>query len=206
MNLRRVGVLGGSFDPPHLAHLALARTAIDALKLDELRWLPAAAPWQKAGRVITDTVHRRAMVAALIASQPRMAIDDRELKRGGVTYTIDTVRELVAESPDTDWFLIIGQDQYARFDTWRDWRELLGQVTLAVAARAGEPPQAPAALAAVPHRMVVLPMPRTDIAAREIRQRRALGEDVAALVGAKVAGYIARHALYTSRATGQPRS
>ena len=212
----RIGLLGGSFDPPHLAHLALARLAVRALALDELRWLPAGAPWQKAGRTMAPAAHRAAMLAELLADQPddvpndrpadapaaalarpvRQVIDERELRRGGPTFTIDTVRELQAEHPGADWFFILGQDQYARFDSWRDWPELLQRLTLAVAGRAGQPPTPPPALAAVPHRVVALDLPRQDIAASDIRVRLASGRPVAALVGRRVAGYIDQHQLY----------
>ncbi len=198
----RIGLLGGSFDPPHLAHLALGRVALRQLALDELRWLPAGAPWQKAGRVMASTDHRAAMLALLLVTEPRCVIDSRELQRVGLTYTIDTVRELQAERPQAEWFLILGQDQYARFDTWRDWAELAQRLTLAVAGRAGQAPQAPAALASLAHRLVTLDLPATDIAASDIRARIADGQTVTALVGERVAGYIEQHQLYSH----QPRN
>lgn len=196
MLARRVGILGGSFDPPHRAHRALGEVATATLALDELRWLPALSPWQKAGRPMTDAAHRLAMLRLLIAGEPRWTIDERELRRAGPTYTIDSVRAMQAEAPDAHWTLVIGQDQYGRFDTWRDWRELLERLTLAVAARAGEPPTPPPALQSLPHRLIVLEMPRLDIAASDIRTRCAAGEPVHALVGEPIAGYIARHGLY----------
>jgi nicotinate-nucleotide adenylyltransferase len=199
---RRIGLLGGSFDPPHLAHLALGRVATRALELDELRWLPARAPWQKAERVMAGVDDRLAMLRLLVEGEPRWVIDERELRREGLTYTIDTVRELAAEQPGADWFMIIGQDQYARFDTWRDWRELLQRLTLAVAARQGAEPQAPPALAQLAHRVVLLTLPRLDISASDIRRRCAAGAspvDLEPLVGAPIAGYIARHGLYRGR-------
>lgn len=206
---RRVGVLGGSFDPPHLAHRALGRIARDTLALDELRWLPAGAPWQKAGRTMAAPEHRLAMLALLLQGEPGCVIDRRELDRTGPTYTLDTVRALQAEAdaartgqggevaPPTDWFLVIGQDQYARFDTWHGWRELLDRVQLAVAAREGlTTVQPPPALAALPHRCTVLPLPRHDISASAIRERRARGEPIDLLVGPAVARYIDQHHLY----------
>lgn len=196
MTARRIGILGGSFDPPHRAHRALGEVACAALALDELRWLPALAPWQKAGRAMTDAAHRLAMLRLLIAGEPRWSIDERELRRAGPTYTIDSVRAMQAEEPGAHWFLVIGQDQYGRFDTWRDWPELLERLTLAVAARAGDAPAPPPALQALAHRRVVLEMPRLDIAASDIRTRCAAGEPVHALVGEPIAGYIARHGLY----------
>ncbi len=197
--VRRIGLLGGSFDPPHLAHLALGQLAFQALALDELRWLPAGAPWQKAGRVMASPAHRAAMLAALLGGAPGHVVDTRELDRSGPTYTIDTVRELQAELPGADWFFILGQDQYARFDTWRGWPELLQRLTLAVAGRDGQAPTPPAALAAMPHRVVALPLPRQDIAASDIRRQLAAGASAAAiapLVGAAVAGYIDQHQPY----------
>ena len=199
MAVRKIGLLGGSFDPPHLAHLALGRLATQQLALDELRWLPAGAPWQKAGRQMAPAADRAAMLAALLHGEPGQVIDTRELTRSGPTYTIDTVRELQAELPGADWFFILGQDQYGRFDTWRDWPELLQRLTLAVAGRAGQPPMPPSALAAVPHRVVALPLPRHDIAASDIRRQLAAGVTGAALaplVGPAVAGYIDQHQPY----------
>jgi nicotinate-nucleotide adenylyltransferase len=192
----RIGLLGGSFDPPHLAHLALARTALQALHLDELWWLPAGQPWQKAGRALADGTHRAAMVRLLVQDEPRFRLDARELDRPGPTFTVDTVRECRAERPDAAFFLILGQDQYGRLDTWREWPALLGEVTLAVAARSGQPPLPPPALAAHPHRLEVLPladMPESSTALREALTR---GDEVSPMVGQAVAGYIARHHLY----------
>ena len=203
---RRIGLLGGSFDPPHLAHLALGRLARQALALDELRWLPAGAPWQKVGRLMAPAAHRAAMLGLLLADEPDALVDLRELQRDGATFTIDTLRQLQAEQLSADqlnvdpaqaeWFLILGQDQYSRFDTLRDWPELLRRCSLAVAGRAGQAPQAPAALAAVPHRLYRLDLPPQDIAASDIRTRLAAGQPVAALVGERIAGYISQHGLY----------
>jgi nicotinate-nucleotide adenylyltransferase len=154
---------------------------------------------------MTAASHRLAMLAALLADEPGQVIDERELHRSGPTYTIDTVRELQAESPGAQWFFILGQDQYGRFDTWRDWPELLSRLTLAVAAREGQAPLAPPALAAVPHRLAVLPLPRQDIAASDIRARAAAGQAIDALVGERVARYIDQHRLYATGAAGAVR-
>jgi nicotinate-nucleotide adenylyltransferase len=192
----RIGLLGGSFDPPHLAHLSLARTALQTLDLDELWWLPAGQPWQKAGRALEAGVHRSAMVRLLIQGEPRFRLDERELRRTGPTYTVDTVRECRAAHPEADFFLILGQDQYGRLDTWRDWPALLQDVTLAVAGRAGEAPAAPAALAGHPHRLEVLPLPDIPVSSSALREALARGDEVSLMVGEAVAGYIARHHLY----------
>ena len=194
----RIGLFGGSFDPPHLAHRALGRVAMQALALDELRWLPAGAPWQKASRLMAPAVHRLAMLTELLAGEPGQAIDERELQRSGPTYTITTVRELQAEQPAASWFFILGQDQYGHFDSWREWPELLSRLTLAVAARDGQAPRPPPAVAGLPHRLEVLPLPRLDIAASDIRARAAAGQPITALVGERVARYIDQHRLYAT--------
>ncbi len=198
---RSIGLLGGSFDPPHLAHLALARAAIDQLPLDELRWLPAGLPWQKQreGRVLAPAADRLAMLHALVDGEPRMAIDDREMRRTGPSYTIDTLRELAAEQPGARLWLVLGQDQYARLDTWRDWPQLLQRAGLAVAARSGQAVQGPPDVAATPHALRVLRLPELPHAATDIRRLAAEGaaiDALATLAGTPVARYIALHSLY----------
>jgi cytidyltransferase-like protein len=98
MSAVRLGLFGGSFDPPHQAHLALARAALAQLGLDSLLWLPAGRPWQKARELAPDA-DRLAMLRLLVAGEPRFAIDERELQRAGPSYTIDTLRELRSERP-----------------------------------------------------------------------------------------------------------
>lgn len=190
-----LALFGGSFDPPHLAHLALAALARDTLDAP-VRWLPAGQPWQKAGRRLADGAHRAAMVQRLIDGQPRMALDRRELDREGPTYTIDTVRELAAEHPGTPLWLVIGQDQYARLHTWHQAPALLQAAGLAVAARDGVAPAVPPELAALPHRLRVLPLPAMPISATDVRHRVAGGLPVSPMVGDAVAGYIDLHHLY----------
>jgi len=191
----RIGLFGGSFDPPHDAHVALATLALRELALDELRWIPAGQPWQKA-RVITPSAHREAMVRLAMGDEPRFVFERCEIRRNGPSYTLDTVRELQAAQPGAQWFLIIGQDQYAGLHTWRDWRELLGLVTLAVANRPGAVAEPHADVRAFAHRAVPLPM--LDIASTDIRARVAAGQDISALVPASVARYIEVHRLYQS--------
>ena len=192
----RIGLLGGSFDPPHLAHLSLAQSALHSLRLDEVRWLPAGQPWQKAGREMASGAHRAEMVRLLIASEPCFHLDERELLRPGATYTVDTVQECRAQQPEAEFFLILGQDQYARLGTWRDWQRLLAEVTLAVAARGGEQPTPCAVLAGHPHRLEVLPLPDIPVSSSALREALTRGDDVSPMVGQAVAGYIARHHLY----------
>jgi nicotinate-nucleotide adenylyltransferase len=189
--LRRIGLFGGSFDPVHNAHLALARQALDQLTLDELRWVPVGQAWQKA-RAMTPATQREAMLRLAIEGEPRFVLERCELQRAGPSYTLDTLRELQAATPGADWFLLIGQDQYRNLHTWRGVDELLQRVTLAVAQRPGEPAAADSRIAP----MVVLAMPPMDIAATDIRHRVAEGADISALVPPAVALYIRQQGLY----------
>jgi nicotinate-nucleotide adenylyltransferase len=193
----KVGIFGGSFDPVHNAHVALARQALSELALDELIWLPAGQPWQKR-RVLAPVADREAMVRLAIEGEPRFTLSRIETCRSGPSYTVDTVRELRAQRPGVSLHLVIGQDQYAGFHTWHGWEELLGLVTLAVANRAANRPDASLSadpqVLRVPHEAVALPM--MDISSTDIRARIAHGQGIADLVPAPVARYIARHHLY----------
>ncbi|MGY0194828.1 nicotinate (nicotinamide) nucleotide adenylyltransferase [Leptothrix sp. BB-4] len=198
---RRIGLFGGSFDPVHQGHRALADAAVQALGLDELRWVVAGQPWQKAGRQLAPADERVAMVEAAIADAPGQRVERIEVDRSGPSYTIETVRALqAAESPDVDWWLLIGQDQHANFTSWRDWRELLGRVALAVAARDGVEPVPSPELAGVPHRWQVVPMPPHPASATAIRRRLAGGESAQLLapgwLAPGVADLIERRGLY----------
>jgi len=191
--MRRVGVFGGSFDPVHNAHVALAGLALSQLGLDEVRWIPTGQPSQKT-RELADATDREAMVRLAIAGEPRFVLDRAELRRRGVSYTLDTVRELKVAEPESVWFLILGQDQYATLHTWRDWRELLGMVTLAVANRPDADLAVNPQIAKTAAQVVSLPM--IDISSTEVRRRVAVGESIADLVPEAVARYIERRRLY----------
>lgn len=190
---RRIGLFGGSFDPVHNAHVALAHTALHSLALDELRWLPTGQPWQKV-RQVTPAVHRVAMVMLAMQGEPRFVLERCEVDRSGPSYMIDTVDTLQAATPGATWFLIIGQDQHAGLHTWHRWRELLARVTLAVAARPGEHAALDPEVAALSASAV--PLPLMDVSSTEIRARVAAGLPIAHLVPAPVAGYIDQQALY----------
>jgi len=190
---RRIGLFGGTFDPPHNAHVALARLALTELALDELRWIPAGQPWQKA-RQITPAAQREAMVRLAMGDEPRFVLERCEIRRAGPSFTLDTVRELQAAQTGAQWFLIIGQDQYAGLHTWRDWRKLLSRVTLAVANRPGVAVEPHPDVRAAAHQVVPLPM--LDIASTDIRARVAAGQVIDTLVPVSVARYIEANHLY----------
>ena len=209
-----IGLLGGSFDPIHAGHLQLARDALARLPLDEVRFLPAAQPWQKDR--VTDAAHRAHMIELAIAGEPRWVLDMHEIERGGTTYTVDTLRALRAGPwPDASLVLIMGSDQFERFDTWREWQVVADLVHLAVARRGGlaarlSPELArffesrhcgPAELAHRPAGGIVeFRMTPVDASATEVRRLLAAGaadRSLADLVPAPVLDYIRAHHLYT---------
>ena len=193
--MKRIGLFGGSFDPVHNAHVALATTALEQLKLDEVRWIPVGQPWQKTRR-LADAADREAMVRLAIAGEPRFVLDRSELRRRGASFTLDTVREFVAAEPAAQAFLILGQDQYTSLHTWRDWRDLLALVTLAIANRPGAVLAANTQIARVEHQAVLLPM--MDVSSTEVRRRVAAGESIVGLVPDTVASYIEQRRLYSA--------
>jgi nicotinate-nucleotide adenylyltransferase len=195
---RRVGLFGGTFDPVHVAHVALGHAALDALDLDEVRWVPSGQSWQKS-HVLTPAAKREAMVRLAIAGEPRFVLDRIEIERPGPSYTLDTVRQLQAAWPGRSWVLVLGQDQYGGLHTWQNWRELLSRVTLAVANRPGPAAEPAPEVRAFEHRVVPLPM--LDISSTDIRARVAAGTDIAQLVPPGVARYIEQHGLYRAAPT-----
>jgi nicotinate-nucleotide adenylyltransferase len=161
--------------------------------LHSVRWIPTGQPWQK-DRPVTPAEHREAMVRLATADEPRFEVDRLEIERQGPTYTVDTVKALAAAAPDTQWFLIIGQDQYAGLHTWQGWQELVSLVVLAVANRPGDLRPVHKDVVRQRHRSVPLPM--LDISASDIRRRVMAHEDVSALVPQAVAQYIESNGLY----------
>ena len=120
---RRIGLYGGAFDPPHLAHVALAQAAVQQLGLERIYIIPTGQPWMKQ-RQLTPPAHRLHMAQAAFASIPQAVVDDCELRRSGTTYTIDTLTELRAGSPGAELFLLIGADQAAAFHSWRQAQDM----------------------------------------------------------------------------------
>ncbi len=192
--VRRVGMFGGAFDPPHLAHVALARAAVEQLKLDELRIFPTGDAWHKAN-VLSPAAHRLAMTRIAFGDLPHTVIDERELRRPGPTYTIDTLRELKAEQPDAELFLIMGEDQAVSLTSWREWQAIPALATICMAARASTDADAPRALPAEVE-LKLLRLPEMPESATEVRERVAAQEGIDHLVPPGVARYIDQHSLY----------
>ena len=173
----RIGVFGGTFDPPHLGHLIVASDACDALGLDRMIFVPAADPPHKQGQVVAPPAVRLRMVRAAIAGDARFEADDLELLREGLSYTVDTLRELNRRHPGAELYFLVGADQVRQLHTWREPEEVSRLACLAVMHRGGEPPDV---AVGVRHRIV--PVTRVDISATEIRARLRAGRTVRYLV------------------------
>ncbi|HEX6867930.1 MAG TPA: nicotinate-nucleotide adenylyltransferase [Candidatus Limnocylindrales bacterium] len=197
---RPIGILGGTFDPIHIAHLAVAEEAAEALGLERVVFIPAGIPPHKPDRVITAGEHRLAMVERAIAGNPRFAADRRELDRPGRSYTVDTLESLSRET-SSELALIISADSYLDFMSWREPRRILELARLIVAPRDGFPEAGPDFLAAnLPHhadRATFLDGPHLQLSSSELRARAAAGRSLRYLVPDAVAGYISDHGLYT---------
>jgi nicotinate-nucleotide adenylyltransferase len=195
--VRRIGIFGGAFDPPHIGHDTLARTALMQLKLDALRVIPTGSAWHKT-RTLTAAVHRIAMARLAFESEPRIVVDSREIDRDGPTYTVDTLEELHRENPQAQLYLVIGEDQARALPTWHRWRELATFAIICVAARADSTgAQSPfESLKLQIPGMLRLEMPPVAVSATEIRSKVAHHQSVDALVFASVARYIEHHNLY----------
>ncbi len=194
--MKKIGLLGGSFNPVHLAHLAMARTALRALNLDEVQLIPAGNPWQKQPLRISGA-QRLEMLTLAIADEPGIVINDIEINREGATYTIDTLRDLPR---DAKYYWLLGTDQLNNFCTWQNWQEITDYVTLTVAWRTGYPLHIPPELDTLLRRdgkgLITLPFKAMDVSSTEIRSRIQQGQDASAFVPAPVLDYINTHGLY----------
>ena len=190
-----IGILGGTFDPVHNAHLRIARLALESLALGRLLWIPTGAPRYRAAPV-ASAEDRLAMLALALTGEPRYMIDPRELRPEASGYTVDTLAALQAElGPKTPLVLLMGSDQYEKLAGWHRWRELFALARIAVVARPGWAPEAnPEVRAAGP--VLRVDMAPLEISSTEIRARVARGDDVSAMLPPPVADYLSTHRLY----------
>ena len=211
--VRRVGILGGTFNPPHLGHLAVASHASEELGLQRVLLMPAHIPPHKRAEADPGPEHRLGMCRLLVKDAPGLSVCALETERDGPSYTVDTLRAIHASHPEAQLTLILGADSASTLSTWREPTELLGLADLAVAAREGAGRRV--VLDALAPLLVVRPqigsdrsatevrflnMPVTEVSSSTARERVARGDSIEDLVGPRVARYIAEYGLYRSSA------
>jgi nicotinate-nucleotide adenylyltransferase len=199
----RLGVFGGAFDPPHNAHVALGQAAISALDLDQLRVLPTGQAWHKS-RPLTESQHRVAMSRLAFEPIARAVVDDREVRRSGPSFTVETLRELKDQYPRAQLYLLLGEDQRRTLSSWHQIDEIARLAIICAAGRnaadqawAGSSTGTPSALAhSLDMRIQTLKMPLMPHSATDIRALVATDHNIQGLVPSSVERYIHEHHLY----------
>lgn len=185
----RTGILGGTFDPIHVAHLHSAECALDQLRLDRVLVIPAGDPWQKADQDVTEGKHRLEMCRLAVAGVSGLEVDDREVTREGPTFTIDTLDSF---PDDEELFLIVGADAAAGLDSWHRWNAIAERATISIAPRPGiHSPEFPDA--------VHIEMGMLEISGTDIRARVREGRPFRYLVTREVHAYIVDNDLYANQ-------
>lgn len=197
---RRIGIFGGTFDPPHAGHLWLATLAADSLGLDRVLWMPAATPPHKAPGPITHVADRLLMTRLAIEADPSFELCALETERTGPSYTIDSAVELGRMYPDSDLYLVMAADSLAQIDTWRHPDELLALIEWVVGPRPGAVPPDRSSIeerfGPSASRIHLLTGPSFDVSSTEIRRRVAAGQTIRYLVPRDVEQLIAERGLY----------
>jgi nicotinate-nucleotide adenylyltransferase len=199
-----IGIMGGTFDPIHVGHLAVAEEARDALGLERITFIPAGQPPHKTASEVAPAADRLAMVALAIAGNPAFELSRLEIDRPGPSFTVDTVAALVAEETAAgrkpDLTLVLSAETFADLPTWHEPARLLATVRVAVVPREGYPAPDPGWLARTfpgqEDRVDFLEGPRLGLSSTALRERVASGRSIRYLVPDAVAGYIAEHRLY----------
>jgi nicotinate-nucleotide adenylyltransferase len=196
--VRRLGLFGGTFDPPHLGHLVLAERARDRLDLGRVLFMPTGVPPHKRRRTLTAATDRVEMVRRATRGNPAFRVSTLETRRRGASYTVETLRALASAHRGTRLYLLVGEDSLEEFSTWHEPEAILSLATLVVAprprsrARRSPPPEhRPAA--------IWLDQPELDISSSAIRKRARTGGSIRYLVPDAVRRYIERHRLYRGR-------
>lgn len=194
-----IGILGGTFNPPHRGHIALAEHARGQLGLTRMVLMPTGSPPHKGGEADPGAEHRLRMCGLAIGDGVGLSVCDLEVRRGGPSYTVDTLRSIKTDAPDAQLTFLVGADTARTLPAWHEPRELLALAGVAVAGRAGtERDEVLEALGGLVERPDVrfLDMPPVAVSSSLVRERVARGEPVGELVGERVAAYIAEHGLY----------
>lgn len=198
---RRLGLFGGTFDPPHLGHLALAEWARDRLRLDRVIFMPAGQPPHKRRRDLLGIEHRLAMARLAVRGAAGFEVSTLEAGREGPSFTLDTLRELRLRNPGDRWFLLMGEDSLADLPHWHEPAEVVRLATPVVAARPGRSVPRVSRIFGRPLRW--LDNPGIEVSSSVVRARARAGRTVRYLVPDAVARYIARHRLYARRVSGK---
>lgn len=192
-----IGLFGGSFNPPHIAHLVVAEIARDQFALDEVWWIPNATPPHKSDIELAAVEHRLAMTRRVVSQNDGFRLCNIEIERAGVSYTVETVRELQERHPDVDFGLIIGSDSLDHFGEWYEPEEIARRVPLVVYKR-------PGVIEAVPERRFAnhvrfVSAPVMEVSGTEIRARCRTGRSIRYLVPDTVRAYIYEQELYRGK-------
>ena len=192
---RRLGILGGTFDPPHAGHLAAAVAVQTQVALDELVLMVANEPWQKVGdRLVTPAQVRFEMTQAIVEGISGLRADDREIRRGGPTFTVDTLEEILAEHPDTEIFLIVGADTANRLETWHRSSDVVRLSTIVIVNRDNSTNAATGFLRDA--RVLNVTMTPVDVSSSAIREAVAHGESLDSLTSSSVVSIVRDRSLY----------
>lgn len=201
--MKKIGLFGGTFDPPHNGHLHIARAFADEAGLDTVVFLPAGDPYHKTEATRTPAAHRLAMTALAVAGDSRFAVSDCDIVREGATYTFDTVQIFRQQFPAAQLWWLLGSDSLLQLHTWKKWQTLVKQTHIAVAAREGgslakAPPELQSWIgrALQEGSLKLLQAPEYTVSSSEIRSRIRNGETVNGLLDKDVANYIKQHGLY----------
>lgn len=189
-----VGLFGGSFNPPHIAHLIVAEIARDQFEFEEVWWIPNATPPHKSDDELAAVEHRLAMTKRAVRENPSFRLCDIEVQRAGVSYTVETLRVLNEEHPDTDFGLIIGSDSLDHFAEWHRPDEIAERASLVVYKRPGVIEQA--AEPRFANHVHFVSAPVMEVSGTEIRSRCRAGRSIRYLVPDSVRAYIEEHGLY----------
>jgi nicotinate-nucleotide adenylyltransferase len=199
----RVGLLGGTFNPPHIAHLVCAQEALVQLRLDRVLLVPTGVPPHKEVEDEPGTAHRLAMCEAAVAGDDRLRVSRVDVDRAGPSYTADTLRALHAAAPNDELTFIVGGDMAHSLPSWREPEAILALADLGVAERHGvrrtDIVERLAPLAGAAERVRFFEMPRLDVSSSLLRRRAAAGLPLRYLVPDAVAEYVEREGLYGSR-------
>ncbi len=188
--MKRIGVLGGTFDPIHIGHLIAASEAYAQLDLNQVLFIPAGFPWQKSDQGISAPEHRLEMVRLAISGDERFGLSEIEINRPGPSYAIETFEELRKAEPETEFIWILGADAASKISTWHRWQDFVESVSIAVVNRLGRSADS------ISENFISISIPDVDVSATLLRERYESGETTKYLVPDAVDAYIRANKLY----------